>query len=186
MVDAILKATSRVLVADGYDAMTTTRVAKMAGVSIGSLYQYFPNKEALVAALIDDHIGKILTILGEAVMTLQDAPMDRAVRSLVRSLLLAHAVDPELHAVLTQSFSRVQGFERVGALNQHARALLSAYLGQRQATIRPKNIELASMILVHSIQAVLSAAVVEPDLRVDDEELIDELATLVLHYLRVS
>lgn len=184
MVQAILEATSRVLVDDGYDAMTTTRVAKIAGVSIGSLYQYFPSKEALVAALIDHHVTTILTILGETNAAQRDAPLDEAVRSFVRSILAAHAANPELHAALTQNFSRVEGFERVATLNTQARGLLTAYLRERAASLRPKNIELASLILVHAVQAVVSAAVVEPDLRVNDEELVEELTILVLRYLR--
>lgn len=50
-VEAILDATALVLVREGYDRASTKRVAGVAGVSIGSLYQYFPNKESLVAAL---------------------------------------------------------------------------------------------------------------------------------------
>ena len=50
-VDSILDATARVLVRHGFDGLTSNAVAEIAGCSIGSLYQYFPNKEALVAAL---------------------------------------------------------------------------------------------------------------------------------------
>src|SRR5258707_15013262 len=49
-VDALLEATARILVKEGYDRASTNRIAEVAGVSIGSLYQYFPSKEALVAA----------------------------------------------------------------------------------------------------------------------------------------
>jgi AcrR family transcriptional regulator len=52
-VEALLEATARVLMKDGYDRASTNKIAAVAGVSIGSLYQYFPSKEALVAAVID-------------------------------------------------------------------------------------------------------------------------------------
>src|SRR5579859_209108 len=58
-VDSILEATSRILVRDGVSAASTNRIAKEAGVCIGSLYQYFPSKEALIAALVDRHYGAI-------------------------------------------------------------------------------------------------------------------------------
>src|SRR5260370_3189 len=54
-VDALLEATARILVKEGYDQASTNRIAEVAGVSIGSLYQYFPSKEALIAAVIDRH-----------------------------------------------------------------------------------------------------------------------------------
>ena len=58
-VDALLEATTRVLLKEGYDRASTNRIAEVAGVSIGSLYQYFPSKEALVAAVIDRHAQEI-------------------------------------------------------------------------------------------------------------------------------
>src|SRR5487761_943127 len=58
-VDALLEATTRVLIKEGYDRASTNRIAEVAGVSIGSLYQYFPSKEALVAAVIDRHTQEI-------------------------------------------------------------------------------------------------------------------------------
>lgn len=53
LVDALVEATERVLTRSGYEAATTQAIADVAGVSIGSLYQYFPNKEALVAAVVE-------------------------------------------------------------------------------------------------------------------------------------
>ena len=52
-VDAVVEATARILVEDGYGPLSTNRIAKRAGVGIGTLYQYFPDKEAIVEALID-------------------------------------------------------------------------------------------------------------------------------------
>ena len=54
-VDALVEATARILIREGFDKASTNRIAEVAGVSVGSLYQYFPSKEALVAALIDRH-----------------------------------------------------------------------------------------------------------------------------------
>src|SRR5262249_7474993 len=59
-VEALLEATARILVKEGFDAASTNRIAAVAGVSVGSLYQYFPSKESLVAALIDRHNQQIM------------------------------------------------------------------------------------------------------------------------------
>ncbi|NUR10624.1 MAG: helix-turn-helix transcriptional regulator, partial [Bradyrhizobium sp.] len=59
-VDALVEATARILVRDGFEKASTNRIADMAGVSVGSLYQYFPSKEALVAAVIDRHNEEIM------------------------------------------------------------------------------------------------------------------------------
>jgi len=66
--DAIVAATARVLVKDGYDALTTNRVAREAGVSVGSLYQYFPGKEALVAAVMEQHAARMQAHIEERLL----------------------------------------------------------------------------------------------------------------------
>ena len=68
-VDALLSATARVLVKEGYDRASTNKVAEAAGVSIGSLYQYFPSKEALVSAVIQRHIGEDVCLAVVGVQT---------------------------------------------------------------------------------------------------------------------
>jgi AcrR family transcriptional regulator len=62
-VEAILLATSRLLAREGYDRLSTNRVAEEAGVSVGSLYQYFPSKEALVATLAERHRERTMALV---------------------------------------------------------------------------------------------------------------------------
>jgi AcrR family transcriptional regulator len=59
-VDALIEATARILVSEGFDRSSTNRIAEKAGVSIGSLYQYYPSKEGLVAAVIDRHNQELM------------------------------------------------------------------------------------------------------------------------------
>src|SRR5215468_399334 len=62
-VDALIEATARILVREGFDHASTNRIAEQAGVSVGSLYQYFPSKEALVAAVIDRHHQELMQVV---------------------------------------------------------------------------------------------------------------------------
>src|SRR5262245_41962369 len=66
-VEALVEATARILVREGFDKASTNRIAEAAGVSVGSLYQYFPGKEALVAAVIVRH-GQGLMAIARAAM----------------------------------------------------------------------------------------------------------------------
>ncbi len=63
-VEAILEATTHILVEEGYDKANTNRIAERAGISLGSLYQYFPNKEALMTALMDQHATEMAELVG--------------------------------------------------------------------------------------------------------------------------
>src|SRR3954466_5834980 len=78
-VEAIVRATARVLVEEGYDRASTNRIAQAAGVSIGSLYQYFPSKEALVAALVESHVERMRDSLSQTLAAEPPASLaDRA------------------------------------------------------------------------------------------------------------
>src|SRR5215475_9576309 len=65
-VDAILQATIQVLVAAGKERLTTTLVARRAGVSVGTLYQYFPNKSALLQGCLRRHMGQVYEAIQSA------------------------------------------------------------------------------------------------------------------------
>src|SRR4051794_25032294 len=92
-VDALVEATARILVKEGFDKASTNRIADKAGVSVGSLYQYFPSKEALVAAVIERHQGQIIQTVGGELAQVLDAPLEAAVRGLVAVAVKAHRVD---------------------------------------------------------------------------------------------
>lgn len=185
-VEVILTATARVLVDVGYDRASTNKVAEVAGVSVGSLYRYFPSKEALVAALCERHVSEMLAVCEAKLLEMQDAPMDVAAREIVRAILRAQSVNPKLHRILIQQVPRVGQLKSVDSLQDRFSVLVRGYLESRRAEVRPKNLELAVFTLVHAVEAVAHAAVVErPDYLIDGE-LADELAEMVLRYLRAS
>lgn len=88
-VDAILSATVQVLLAVGHDRLTTTRVAARAGVSVGTLYQYFPNKQALLRAVLERHLGEVVAAVERACREHQQRPPDEMASGLVNAFLEA-------------------------------------------------------------------------------------------------
>ena len=100
-VEAILGAAARVLARHGYAAGTTNRIAKRAGVSIGSLYEYFPNKDAILVALVERHLEEGMAAVQEV---LDRGPDERGLRPFLRRFVAAvvelHARNPQLHRVL--------------------------------------------------------------------------------------
>ena len=99
-VDALLEATTRVLIKEGYDRASTNRIAEVAGVSIGSLYQYFPSKEALVAAVIDRHTQEISEVTRNALVKAAARPIEVAAREFVSVAIDGHRVIPSCIASL--------------------------------------------------------------------------------------
>ncbi|RAS22618.1 TetR family transcriptional regulator [Paraburkholderia bryophila] len=106
-VEAILIAGAQVLGRRGWDGFTTNEVAEAAGVSIGSLYQYFPNKLILSEAITARHFDEILAVLrpiGDEALSLT-----RRVEQLVDGMIGVHSINPALHRVLLEEAPRVRG-----------------------------------------------------------------------------
>lgn len=184
-VNALLEATARILIREGFDKASTNRVAEVAGVSIGSLYQYFPSKEALVAALIDRHNRRVMqAVQGELAKAL-DLSIEEAVRRLVTMAVEAHRVDPKLHRALTEQIPRVGRLENVEFFNRQYFVLFENYLKSRRDEISVADLGLAAFVCVTTIEALTHTAVLHRKMvsAEDVEALIEQATRLVVGYL---
>ncbi|HET9626687.1 MAG TPA: TetR/AcrR family transcriptional regulator [Kofleriaceae bacterium] len=185
-VDTILEATARVLVKHGFDGLTTNLVADTAGVSIGSLYQYYPNKAALVGALIEKHVEEMTSLVLSELTRVAQLPMARAIRSVVELMIRAHAVEPELHRVLTEQVPRVGRMAKLREIDALAHRMVAGLLAHRRAELAIEDPDMTAFVLVSAIEAITHrAALFQPEL-LRDPKLIDETCTMVRRYLGVA
>ena len=187
-VDALVQATARILVREGFDRASTNHVAEVAGVSIGSLYQYFPSKEALVAAVIDRHNRHIMEVVRGALAEVAEQPIEQAVPKLVATAIEAHRIDPRLHRVLAEQIPRTGRLKHIEAFNREYYALVRSYLEAHSDELRSVDLGLAAFVCVTAIEALAHTAVLHrSDMLSDDEPvgtLGDEVTRLVVRYLR--
>ncbi|MFT4117391.1 TetR/AcrR family transcriptional regulator [Bradyrhizobium sp.] len=186
-VDALVEATARILVREGFEKASTNRIAEVAGVSVGSLYQYFPSKEALVAAVIDRHNQEIMGLVRAALAEVADMPVDQAVRRLVTVAIEAHRIDPKLHRVLAEQIPRTGQLADVEAFNREVQTLVRAYLESRRKDMRRIDLDMATFICVSTIEAVAHNTVLNQAEMLSDKAmkaLVDETTRMVVGYLR--
>jgi AcrR family transcriptional regulator len=186
-VDVLIEATARILRREGFDRASTNRIAEEAGVSVGSLYQYFPSKEALVAAVIDRHHQQLMQVVRGSLAEVAAQPIEQAVRKLVGAAIEAHRLDPRLHRVLAEQTPRTGKLEDVAAFNRETYALFKAYLEDHSDEIRPMDAGLAAFVCVTSIEALTHTAVLHHSEMLSDEAmatLVDEATRLVVRYLQ--
>jgi AcrR family transcriptional regulator len=107
--DSILDAAAQLLIAHGYQRMTTNQVAQRAGVSVGSLYQYFPNKQALLCALQQRHQDALGDVLHEAFAASMAMSLEDGIRHNIASNFRAHAAERDLHRALAAASALLPG-----------------------------------------------------------------------------
>jgi AcrR family transcriptional regulator len=121
--DAILDAAAHILGERGWTGLTTNGVAEVAGVSIGSLYQYFPNKLALIEAVRRRHFDDVLGVLRAAAD--ESRPRSRRIAALVDGMIAVHSRYPAAHRVLLEESPR--GEDSRGMHDRFARECRKGY-----------------------------------------------------------
>lgn len=108
-VDAILEATIQVLLSVGKEQLTTTKVALRAGVSVGTLYQYFPNKSALLQAALKRHLDEVTEAMERVCREQEGSPLQQMATALINSFLEAKMRDVKTSVALYSVSSDVDG-----------------------------------------------------------------------------
>jgi AcrR family transcriptional regulator len=184
-VEAILQAAAQVFERHGYGAGTTNRIAERAGVSIGTLYQYFPNKDAILVALVEQHVGEGEAILGPLLVELGERPppLREAIERILGALLELHAAQPGLHRVLFEEAPRPpQLRERLERVFELASAALAGYLA-RAPEVTVADPRLAAQLVVQTVEAVTHGLVIHPRAQTAPEAYAREAARMLLAYL---
>lgn len=185
-VDTILDAAARILVADGYGAFTTNRVAARAGVSIGSLYQYFPNKEAILGSLKARHIAALERGIDEALARVGTAPLAALVPAVIEANVAAHLVEPELHRVLSAEVPQLGSTDAALTFERRTAARVRALFESRRREIAVRDLDLATYLVMRTVEATIHDAVAMRPRDLASGAIAREVSRLVLGWLTLS
>lgn len=194
-VDVVFEAALRELQRGDPTAVNVNRVAETAGVSIGSIYQYFPSKETLLSSLIAHYMRRrfeaimalIRAIQEEERATQTQVPLEEVMRRLVHGTIRLKQKGLPLEFALISWFARVGSLASLTELDrEYTQAMAEALrtLQQPPARIRSVDPQLAARILMQSIRAILLTAILQEPGLVDSEALCDEVTKLAVGYLK--
>ncbi len=174
-VDAILEAAFQLLEADGIEALTTNHIAERAGVSIGTLYQYFRGKQAILAALAQRRAAAARDRIADLVIA---GPEIGLVRMIVRTLATAFEGSPATRRALLDALTQ-EGDEDL--VMRHHLIFFDTIAGRTAFgfDLSPE----AGFVLTHAVIGLLRAATIEIDLALDSQRLEDELVRLMEAYI---
>src|SRR6202167_1170851 len=182
-VEAILDAVVRILKREGFQAITTNRVAEVAGVSIGSLYQYFPDRAALFEALHQRHIDEIDRLFASQFMEHAGSPLEKLIPAMVDAMIEAHATDPELYELLMTEVPHRKGGSKDFSARLHGAFLLA--ISSAAPELRKRgDLDKVVFVVTHMVEALCHGAVLRRPRGLSLADAKAEIARAVLAYLK--
>ncbi len=183
-VDAIVEATTQVLLEDGYDRFTTARAADRAGVSVGSLYQYFPNKAALVAAVIERSCEDLLAAFDTALADRRRITLDDCIGAIVEVTLVSHHMMPDLHRIVIELAPRIGVDRQTETVSRTMTHAIERMLRMHLDEIAPDiDLPTAATIIQTLLEALAHRVRLAVPPRAADDVLAREATRLITSYL---
>jgi AcrR family transcriptional regulator len=184
MVEAIVAAAARLLESAAPEELSTARIAERAGVSVGSLYQYFGGKRAILAQLVEDKLRADVDAVVAEVQRDGDGTLDDFVRRSVSIVIALHRKQRGLYSHILPLVPLLGRTALVRRGVAEARRAVERALGRYEGELREVDRELAVFLGGSAIEATVHAAVRERPELLDDPRFAEELTLLVSSYLR--
>lgn len=182
-VAALFEASIQVLLAVGYRKLTTTRVAERAGVSVGTLYQYFPNRQALITSVIERYLEEISSSVQRDCQALAGGSRDEIAGGLVDALISAKWRHIEVSRAMQEPLVDVGGVLLVRAATKKGAGLVSALLANcRDADF--EQTEALGLFILTACSSLLQTAIANSEGSADARELRVNMYAMVRGYLK--
>ncbi|WP_028656128.1 TetR/AcrR family transcriptional regulator [Nocardioides sp. J54] len=183
MVERIVAAGRQVLVEHGYDAFSTNRVAAAAGVSPGSLYQYFPDKGAILDVVLDRYWAEVADQVAASLADRIGETGPGMVRATADALVGALEADPVALQVLAEELPLGRNRDRRADLERRVRDMVAIYLAARPDASQRPDPAVAAWVVVLALENLALRWVLDQPAAVTREALLDEVVALVGGYL---
>lgn len=183
MVDKLLEATARVLTQRGLDGTTTPAIAEAASVSVGSLYQYFDGKDALIAALLDKRVADLTRLLDTQAGQAARMSLREIVQGTIRLTLSFMHSEEGLYLELARNWHRLPVNRVADVMEQYILETSRLYFLQHQLDYPIRDLPLRLFIIYNSTLFTLMRLMSQNPGRLDHDAVVDGLTDMITGYL---
>lgn len=179
---AILDAAVRLMKRKSRGSLTTNRIAEIAGVSIGSVYQYFPDKSSIFIALHQRHVEEIDRLIAATLIEHAASPLDTFVRAVIEAMIEAHTRDPELYELLRHEVPHRAGGAQDFSVRLHGVFRL-ALASRGHECSKSRDLDTAAFIVTHMVDSLAHGAILRRPRGLSLRAAKEEAVRAVLAYL---
>lgn len=182
-VESIKQAAVLLMKEEGIRAVGTDRIAEKAGVSIGSLYQYFPNREAILAAIYEDISIEFAGTLKAGIPLLLDVATELAATRIINMLLTMYERHRLVLLQLVKEMPQLRLTEQSYSFSILAHSSTRAYLVHRRDTEKPRDLERKAFFIEQIILGCINAYLRDAPAKISRKEFVRELSRIATSYL---
>jgi AcrR family transcriptional regulator len=184
-VETIVAATAHILEKDGFENISTNKIAEKAGVSIGSLYQYFPTKDAIFNFMMERYV-KSQTSLIDGLLENRDTSMElrSTIGLIISAILETKRKQAKFNKLFVQKLMSFTAYEALNRQDEHLIALFKRHLEPHRREIRTDNLELQLYFVIQAVKMLPTALLFQDRFNFRDKAVDEELTELVYSYLR--
>jgi AcrR family transcriptional regulator len=183
-VETIVAATAHILEKEGFENISTNKIAEKAGVSIGSLYQYFPTKDAIFNFMMERYV-KSQTALIDGILENRDTSMDlrSTIGLIISAILETKRKQAKFNKLFVQKLMSFTAYEALNRQDQHLIDLFKRHLEPHRKEIRTENLELQLYFVIQAVKMLPTALLFQDRFSFKEKAVDEELTELVYSYI---
>lgn len=184
-VNSILLATQKILSDSGYEQATTNYIAEVAGVSIGSLYQYFPSKEAIIVSLIEKTIVEAAEQIRDELIICMGLPLEESTPRLIRVILKTRRENSFIFLKLPRVMPSYETVSTQLTTEKYLYTTIHSYYEHHRDVLKIEDLDTAIFVTEHLVIGCIDSYIEHESPRIDEDTLVEHLSLAVLNYLTV-
>lgn len=180
----ILDASAQILNQTGEEEFTTNKVAVKAGVSIGSLYQYFPNKDSIISALMENFMQQQFDIIKKEMSRQRGKSLESTIRAIVRASLESKRKTTRFNRFLAQMVFKIDGMKQLQRADQEIAEYFKGIVMEYKNELREGDLDWMIFNMINIMKMLPVCVIFSPERQLDDPAFEDELCLLMFRYLK--
>lgn len=163
------------------DSISTNKVAEKAGISIGSLYQYFPNKDSIISDLVEKQLNEDYAEILKIIVSMRGETLKKKAEVIIKYVVDLHWKNRRFFRAVMKHIPRFQKVETILHNREKGRQIIQELLEEE---LHSKDTSVSSFVIVHAIMGVIESCIMDQSFSITKEQVQRELVALVCNYLQ--
>lgn len=182
-VEKIMQAGLDLIISDGIENLSTNKIAEQADVNISSIYQYFPNKEAIISAIIEDAVNKMIDVLNQELEDMMELPTQEVTKRWLKSAIALYRQSDGLFPQIVRGYNSTTPIPGIDLIEKRLIEAARRFTMRHRDRVTVDDVNVAIYVGFNAAMLVMSKHLMDPNSYLKDDEVIDGIAEMLAKYM---